>query len=352
MAIEAGLTIIPVLNKIDLPAAEPERVAKEVGQLLGVDPNSIGKISGKTGEGVAELLDVFVKLLPNPTEGNPPPFLKGEGSQAKPIAVSHDADKHVLAHVFKVAIDPYVGRIAFARIHQGTLQVGCDRGTIGLRLGGDGWRRRISWMKPGDGLLAYDRNADGKANDGRELFGPQSGDGFGELAALDSDGNGAIDEGCSCEEGQTQDCFPGAPAEVEAFRQQASAQLARGERISELTVDERLSAERARRPGFVGLSFSTIAGFNANGAMPHYRATPESDRAIRPDECYLIDSGAQYRDGTTDITRVWPIGESSAAMKRDYTLVLGLVVLVAVFTVVFNLIVDIVYAMLDPRIRY
>ena len=70
MAIEAGLTIIPVLNKIDLPAAEPERVAKEVGQLLGVDPDSIGKISGKTGEGVAELLDRIVTDVPAPTSNS------------------------------------------------------------------------------------------------------------------------------------------------------------------------------------------------------------------------------------------------------------------------------------------
>ncbi len=104
------------------------------------------------------------------------------------------------------------------------------------------------------------------------------------------------------------------------------AAMARGERITEITVDERLSAERARRSGFVGLSFNTIAGFNANGAMPHYRATPESHAVIQetPGEggLLLIDSGGQYLGGTTDITRVWPVGNVSAAMKRDYTLVL------------------------------
>lgn len=94
------------------------------------------------------------------------------------------------------------------------------------------------------------------------------------------------------------------------------------ERITELTVDERLSAARAQRPGFVGLSFNTIAGFNANGAMPHYRATPESHAVIEGDGLLLIDSGGQYLGGTTDITRVWPIGTPSAAQKRDYTLVL------------------------------
>ncbi|CAD5372025.1 Xaa-Pro aminopeptidase [Rubrivivax sp. A210] len=100
------------------------------------------------------------------------------------------------------------------------------------------------------------------------------------------------------------------------------AALAAGERLTELTVDERLSAARARRRGFMGLSFPVIAGFNANGAMPHYRATPESHAVITGDGLLLIDSGGQYLGGTTDITRVWPIGTPSAAMKRDYTLVL------------------------------
>jgi Xaa-Pro aminopeptidase len=95
-----------------------------------------------------------------------------------------------------------------------------------------------------------------------------------------------------------------------------------GERLTEITVDEWLSAERAQRPGFVGLSFPTIAGFNANGAMPHYRATAEQHAVIEGDGLLLIDSGGQYLGGTTDITRVWPIGTPSAAMKRDYTLVL------------------------------
>ncbi len=98
--------------------------------------------------------------------------------------------------------------------------------------------------------------------------------------------------------------------------------MARGERITEITVDERLSGERAKRPGFVGLSFPVIAGFNANGAMPHYRAEAGSEALITGDGLLLIDSGAQYLGGTTDITRVWPIGTVSEAMKRDYTLVL------------------------------
>ena len=92
--------------------------------------------------------------------------------------------------------------------------------------------------------------------------------------------------------------------------------------LTELAVDEHLSAARARRPGFVGLSFPTIAGFNANGAMPHYRATAASHAVIEGNGLLLIDSGGQYLGGTTDITRVWPIGEVSAAQRRDYTLVL------------------------------
>ncbi|HMN75750.1 MAG TPA: aminopeptidase P family protein [Burkholderiaceae bacterium] len=100
------------------------------------------------------------------------------------------------------------------------------------------------------------------------------------------------------------------------------AALARGERLTELTVDEQLAAARARRPDLRGLSFGTIAGFAANGAMPHYRATLASHAVIEGDGLLLIDSGGQYLGGTTDITRVWPIGNVSAAMKRDYTLVL------------------------------
>jgi Xaa-Pro aminopeptidase len=94
------------------------------------------------------------------------------------------------------------------------------------------------------------------------------------------------------------------------------------ERITELSIDERLTAARARRPGWVGPSFSTIAGFNANGAMPHYRATEASHATIEGDGLLLIDSGGQYLGGTTDITRVWPIGTVTAEHRRDFTLVL------------------------------
>jgi elongation factor G len=78
-------------------------------------------VSASTGAGVPELLDVIAKLLPNPAEGNPPLFVKGEGEAAVPLRAEPDPDKHVLAHVFKVEIDPYVGKTAVFRVYQGTV---------------------------------------------------------------------------------------------------------------------------------------------------------------------------------------------------------------------------------------
>ncbi|MCO9048604.1 aminopeptidase P family protein [Acinetobacter sp. UC24323] len=98
--------------------------------------------------------------------------------------------------------------------------------------------------------------------------------------------------------------------------------LHHGESISELTIDEKITAFRAEQNGFIGPSFSTIAGFNANGALPHYRATEEHYSFIEGDGLLLIDSGGQYVDGTTDITRVVPVGTPTEQQKRDYTLVL------------------------------
>src|SRR5699024_11267759 len=88
--------------------------------------------------------------------------------------------------------------------------------------------------------------------------------------------------------------------------------------VSEIEVDEQLTAARARRPHFVSPSFATIAGFNANGAMPHYQATPEQYGWIEGDGLLLIDSGGQYLGGTTDITRVTPVGQINATQKQDY----------------------------------
>ncbi|MCG8435226.1 MAG: elongation factor G, partial [Gammaproteobacteria bacterium] len=80
--------------------------------------------SAETGAGVKELLDIIVKLAPNPLEGNPQPFLRGEGDAAEAVEVIPDPKKHSIAHVFKVGIDPYVGRLGVFRIHQGTIKSG------------------------------------------------------------------------------------------------------------------------------------------------------------------------------------------------------------------------------------
>jgi len=78
-------------------------------------------VSARTGAGVAELIDVLVKLAPNPVEVNPPLFFKGEGEAATEFRSTPDRTKHVLAHVFKVVVDPFVGRLGIFRVHQGTI---------------------------------------------------------------------------------------------------------------------------------------------------------------------------------------------------------------------------------------
>ncbi|HKU69637.1 MAG TPA: elongation factor G [Burkholderiales bacterium] len=78
-------------------------------------------VSARNGAGISELLDIAVKLMPNPTEGNPPQFLKGEGDKAQPVHAEPDLKKHVLAHVFKVMVDPFVGKVGVFRVHQGTV---------------------------------------------------------------------------------------------------------------------------------------------------------------------------------------------------------------------------------------
>jgi elongation factor G len=81
-------------------------------------------VSAETGAGVRELLDIVRRLMPNPAEGNPPPFLKGEGENAERVDVAPDPAKHVIAHVFKVTIDPFVGKLGIFRVHQGTVRPG------------------------------------------------------------------------------------------------------------------------------------------------------------------------------------------------------------------------------------
>jgi Xaa-Pro aminopeptidase len=121
---------------------------------------------------------------------------------------------------------------------------------------------------------------------------------------------------------QTMEQDGAALCEFYAWLEQALDCKEREERVTELTIDERITAARARRPGFVCPSFSTIAGFNANGALPHYHATAESHATIEGNGLLLIDSGGQYLGGTTDITRVVAIGQPSDEQKRDVTLVL------------------------------
>ena len=110
------------LNDGDIDASElhaPLEQALREGHLIPVC-----FVSAKSGAGVAELLDVIVKLLPNPTEGNPPDFLNGEGPDAQLMHAEPDPAKHVLAHVFKITADPFVGKLGVFRVHQGTVAQG------------------------------------------------------------------------------------------------------------------------------------------------------------------------------------------------------------------------------------
>lgn len=81
-------------------------------------------VSARTGAGVPELLEVFERLMPNPMEGIPPVFLKGEGDDAEEVVINPDAKAHAIGHVFMVNIDPFKGRLAIFRVHQGTIRTG------------------------------------------------------------------------------------------------------------------------------------------------------------------------------------------------------------------------------------
>ena len=91
---------------------------------------------------------------------------------------------------------------------------------------------------------------------------------------------------------------------------------------TEMSVDQKLTALRAEQPLYQGLSFDTIAGYQAHGAIVHYEATPETDVPLKPEGLLLLDSGAQYMDGTTDITRTIALGPVTDEQRRIYTLVL------------------------------
>mgnify|MGYP001031453713 FL=1 len=91
---------------------------------------------------------------------------------------------------------------------------------------------------------------------------------------------------------------------------------------TEISIDKKLTAFRAEQNLFRDISFDTIAGYQAHGAIVHYEATPETDIPLKPEGLLLLDSGAQYQDGTTDITRTIALGPITEEMKHIYTLVL------------------------------
>ena len=91
---------------------------------------------------------------------------------------------------------------------------------------------------------------------------------------------------------------------------------------TEMSIDRKLYECRAEQPLFRGISFDTIAGYKKHAAIVHYEATPETDKPLAPEGLLLLDSGAQYADGTTDITRTIALGETTDDERRDYTLVL------------------------------
>jgi Xaa-Pro aminopeptidase len=110
-------------------------------------------------------------------------------------------------------------------------------------------------------------------------------------------------------------------AALTRFLHWLSIEAPRGE-VDELTAIARLEAFRRETGALKDLSFDTIAGSGPNGAIIHYRATEASNRRVQPGELFLIDSGGQYADGTTDVTRTVAVGEPTADMRRHFTLVL------------------------------
>lgn len=94
------------------------------------------------------------------------------------------------------------------------------------------------------------------------------------------------------------------------------------EELSEISITEKLQGFRAEQDGFVDVSFSTIAGYLDHGALPHYHATQQSNYTLKPEGLLLVDSGGQYKTGTTDITRVISLGNITQEEKDDYTIVL------------------------------
>lgn len=109
---------------------------------------------------------------------------------------------------------------------------------------------------------------------------------------------------------------------VKFLRWMSEQSFADGGRQSEISIDKKLTSLRAEQPGFRDISFDTIAGYGAHAAIVHYEATPETDIPLAPRGLLLLDSGAQYDCGTTDITRTIALGPLTDEERRDYTLVL------------------------------
>lgn len=96
-------------------------------------------------------------------------------------------------------------------------------------------------------------------------------------------------------------------------------QLATGQKVTELSASAKLTALRAEQPQYIMDSFESITGYAGHGAIVHYAPTPETDVELKPESLLLMDSGAQYLDGTTDITRTVALGEPTEQMKKDFT---------------------------------
>lgn len=96
-------------------------------------------------------------------------------------------------------------------------------------------------------------------------------------------------------------------------------QLAAGEKVTELSASAKLTSLRAEQPQYIMDSFAAISSYGAHGAVVHYTPTPETDTQLQPEGLYLLDSGGQYLDGTTDVTRTIALGEPTEQMKKDFT---------------------------------
>ena len=127
LAVDAGLELIPALNKIDLPGAEPERVAREIGELLGEDPDSVIRVSAKTGDAVSELLEAIVRRVP-------PPAATPSGA---PRALIFDSE-----------FDQYRGVVAYVRVVDGELRKGDE--VVAMQTGTEAGSGRDRLLRPAD----------------------------------------------------------------------------------------------------------------------------------------------------------------------------------------------------------